>query len=571
MKMKKQIALLTTLTSACFYPLMLEANQAKTVNVMAPLEITNEAAWNTFQNQLYTAKNMGIDAVSVDVWWGKVEAAGDQNFDWTYYDKVVEKLENASLHWVPIISMHQCGGNVGDDCNIPLPNWIWTAYGSVNQNDLKYLSEQGNYSQETVSLWADDLVLPQYQQFLEAFESQYASKASMIDEVNISMGPAGELRYPSYNSHDTGTGYPTRGAFQAYGARAVTDFQNWSMTKYQNLAGINQAWSLSLTNINQVTPPSNADFFINQGDQFNTQYGKDFIRWYHESLVAHGKRMMDMAITSLDGALNNVELGFKIPGIHWKMGITDNTRRSAEMAAGLIPSDIDLTSRNTAHGYETILSLVESYKANPRSVILHFTALEMDNQNFAPQYSLAKDLVFWVAEGAADKGVVIKGENALAGGVATQTGWNNIENAFRYASYEGMTVLRIGDVTNGGTGQSRYSQFITNFKADTNQGSQAYVSFSCNNATTYLGQSVYAVGNIDALGNWQSAQGVKLDPANYPNWQGIVSVPANTQIDWKCVKREDTDASAGVEWQGGANNQITSGNLGQTVQSSANF
>jgi len=569
--MKKKIALLTTLTSACFYPLMLEANQAKTVNVMAPLEITNEAAWNTFQNQLYTAKNMGIDAVSVDVWWGKVEAAGDQNFDWTYYDKVVEKLENASLDWVPIISMHQCGGNVGDDCNIPLPNWIWTAYGSVNQNDLKYLSEQGNYSQETVSLWADDLVLPQYQQFLEAFETQYASKASMIDEVNISMGPAGELRYPSYNSHDTGTGYPTRGAFQAYGARAVTDFQNWSMTKYQNLAGINQAWSLSLTNINQVTPPSNADFFINQGDQFNTQYGKDFIRWYHESLVAHGKRMMDMAITSLDGALNNVELGFKIPGIHWKMGITDNTRRSAEMAAGLIPSDIDLTSRNTAHGYETILSLVESYKANPRSVILHFTALEMDNQNFAPQYSLAKDLVFWVAEGAADKGVVIKGENALAGGVATQTGWNNIENAFRYASYEGMTVLRIGDVTNGGTGQSRYSQFITNFKADTNQGSHAYVSFSCNNATTYLGQSVYAVGNIDALGNWQSAQGVKLDPANYPNWQGIVSVPANTQIDWKCVKREDTDASAGVEWQGGANNQITSGNLGQTVQSSANF
>lgn len=230
--MKKQIALLSVLGSACFYPLMLEANQAQSVNVMAPLDITNDAAWDTFQNQLYTAKSMGIDAVSVDVWWGKVEASGDQVFDWTYYDKVVEKLENAALHWVPIISMHQCGGNVGDDCNIPLPSWVWNSYGSVSANDLKYVSEQGNYSQETISLWADDLVLPQYQELLEAFEAQYASKANMIDEVNISMGPAGELRYPSYNSHDTGTGYPTRGAFQAYGTRAVADFQQWSLAKY---------------------------------------------------------------------------------------------------------------------------------------------------------------------------------------------------------------------------------------------------------------------------------------------------------------------------------------------------
>jgi hypothetical protein len=569
--MKKTIVVMGMLTSACLYPLMLEANQAGSVNVMAPLEISNEAAWDTFQNQLYTAKNMGIDAVSVDVWWGKVEASGDQVFDWTYYDKVVEKLENAALHWVPIISMHQCGGNVGDDCNIPIPNWIWQAYGSVNENDLKYLSEQGNYSTETVSLWADDLVLSEYQELLEAFELQYANKASMIDEVNISMGPAGELRYPSYNSHDTGSGYPTRGAFQAYGPRAVADFQTWSLAKYQDLTGINQAWSLSLTHLNQVAPPSNAEFFINQGDQFNTQYGKDFIRWYHESLVAHGKRMIDMAITALDGALVNVELGFKIPGIHWKIGETNNSRRSAEMAAGLIPSDIDLNASDTAHGYQTILSLVESYKTNARSVVLHFTALEMDNQNYSPQYSLAKDLVFWVAQGAAQKGVVIKGENALAGGVATQTGWNNIENAFRYASYAGMTVLRIGDVTNGGTGQSRYSQFITDFKADSDAGESAFVSFSCNNASTYVGQNVYVTGNLDVLGNWQAGDAVKLDAANYPNWQTIISVPKNTNIEWKCVKHEEANAQAGLEWQSGANNQVTSGGAGHTTQASSNF
>ena len=132
-------------------------------------------------------------------------------------------------------------------------------------------------------------------------------------------------------------------------------------------------------------------------------------------------------------------------------------------------------------------------------------------------------------------------------------------------------MLRIGDVTNGGTGQSRYSQFITDFKADTGTTDQAFISFSCNNASTYLGQSVYVVGDIAALGNWQISQAIKLDAANYPNWKASISVPANTQVQWKCVKREEQDASAGVEWQAGANNQVTSGNLGQTVQSSGSF
>jgi hypothetical protein len=36
----------------------------------------------------------------------------------------------------------------------------------------------------------------------------------------IGTGPAGELRYPSYDSHDSSSGWPNRGFFQAY-VRAV--------------------------------------------------------------------------------------------------------------------------------------------------------------------------------------------------------------------------------------------------------------------------------------------------------------------------------------------------------------
>lgn len=555
------------LAVACATSLPVWADQITSANVMAPLEMTSAAEWSDFQSRLYTAKSMGVDAVSVDVWWGKVESAGDQNFDWSYYDTVVSYIENAGLHWVPIMSFHQCGGNVGDTCNIPIPSWIWNHYSGVSANDLKYKSEQGNYASETVSLWADDLVLSEYAEFLEAFEARYGSKAGIIDEINISMGPAGELRYPSYNSHDSGTGYPTRGAFQSYGDRALTDFRNWAVDKYGSLSGVNQAWGTSLTSTGQINPPSDANYFINQGDQYNTAYGKDFIRWYHESLTAHGRRMLNNAIGALDGAFANTTLGFKIPGIHWKMGAQDNTRRSAEMAAGLIPSDVNLDSSSTAHGYSSIIGVAADYNTHPRDVVLHFTALEMSNDNNYPQYSLAQDLVFWVAEGAENQSVTIKGENALAGGVVSDAGWNNIENAFDYASYTGMTVLRVGDVTSGGTGQYRFGQFISNYKASTGGVTG---NFTCNNGSTYYGQSVYVVGNIPELGSWNAASAIKLDASNYPTWSGSIALPANTSVQWKCLKREESNPNAGVVWQSGSNNSVQTGSSG-SVSTSGSF
>jgi len=435
------------------------ADMAQSVNVMAPLEVSDYWA---FENQLATAKSEGASAVSVDVWWGKVEGAGDQQFDWGYYDDLFGRITNAGLDIVPIMSFHQCGGNVGDTCNIPIPGWIWSHFG-VPGSDLRYKSEQGNESWETVSLWADHLVVDEYREFMNAFENRYGYLAGDIDEINISMGPAGELRYPSYNSHDSNTGYPTRGAFQSYSAPAVDAFQDWAISKYGSLNGVNNAWGFGLTSKEDIQPPSNAQWFVDSGDQFNLQYGRDFTRWYHESLKQHGYNMMDTALAAFDGNFANIELGFKIPGVHWKMAATDNTRRSAEIAAGLIPSDLDLSSDSTGHGYESIMEVPAAYQYLSRGVVLHFTCLEMDNDPYGAGQSLAQDLVFWVSREAERQGVPIKGENALAGGATTDSGWDNIENAFNWASYSGLTVLRIGQVTTGGTGQYRFSRFIDNY------------------------------------------------------------------------------------------------------------
>ncbi|HDY7902015.1 TPA: cyclomaltodextrin glucanotransferase [Vibrio vulnificus] len=84
------------------------------------------------------------------------------------------------------------------------------------------------------------------------------------------------------------------------------------------------------------------------------------------------------------------------------------------------------------------------------------------------------------------------------------------------------------------------------------------VTFTCYNGYTNLGQSVYAVGSVAQLGNWAASGAVKLDPAQYPTWSATISVPAAQNMEWKCLKRDETNPALNVVWQSGANNQLSS-------------
>ena len=440
-------------------------NPGFTANVMAPLQITD---WAGFESQIQTAKEYGVDAVSVDVWWGQVETS-DNVFNWNYYDTVFAKVKAHGLKIVPIFSFHQCGGNVGDTCNIPIPSFLAAKYTgrvlggvTLDSQGLKYKSEQGHYSNETVQAWADPLVSGEYADFASAFAAHYAGTyAADLQEINVSLGPAGELRYPSYNGHDTGTGYPSRGALQSYSPLALADFRTSTMTKYGTLGAVNAAWGTNLTSTAQISPPTDGDTFFTSGAYRASTYGKDFIDWYNSALVTHGKTVLNAVSAALGSSFPGAALGYKVPGVHWAM-TNPAYPRAAEVAAGLVQTSVDMGADATGHGYARIVSLATQITTS-RPVILHFTCLEMSNNDTSPYYSRAQDLVFWVAKYAGTKGVTIKGENALAGGVATSAGWDNIVNAFDWAPYTGLTVLRVGDVASG-LGLSRYAAFIARYR-----------------------------------------------------------------------------------------------------------
>ena len=439
------------------------AYAATSYTVMAPLLVEDRDA---FRIQLSEAKEVGVNSVSVDVWWGLVEAKADQSFNWGYYDRIFADIAQAGLKIVPIMSFHQCGGNIGDDCDIPIPGWIWQHYQDkgLTENDLRYKSEYGNYSVETVSLWADAYVISEYQEFIQAFAEHFAHLAGFIAEVNISMGAAGELRYPSYNTHDGNlAGYPTRGSFQAYSSLAVNDFQQSMQAKYGDIAKLNSSWQTTYTSFDQLKPPFDGNEFIASGSYRRTAYGRDFIEWYHQSLMAHGRRMLDAAHDALNSSFGSIPVGYKVPGIHWKIGTNDMTARSAELAAGLIHSDWPYSESN-GYGYNNIVALAKHLGGRGRHVVLHFTALEMDDNPTHPSYSYAKTLVGWLGGEAKKQGVEIKGENALAQGVWHARGWHNIEEALRNHHYSGLTILRITEVTGDKLGRKKLENIIKTFE-----------------------------------------------------------------------------------------------------------
>jgi len=97
------------------------------------------------------------------------------------------------------------------------------------------------------------------------------------------------------------------------------------------------------------------------------------------------------------------------------------------------------------------------------------------------------------------------------------------------------------------------------------------VSFECANGSTNWGQSVYVTGNNNELGNWSPASALKLDPENYPTWNGTFTMPANASIEWKCIERSETDPESQLVWQPGANNLLQTGDSGATASTSGSF
>ncbi len=126
---------------------------------------------------------------------------------------------------------------------------------------------------------------------------------------------------------------------------------------------------------------------------------------------------------------------------------------------------------------------------------------------------------------------------------STPSGWCNL----------GRGVVR---AKSGNQGVNRPKVF--SFATETDPKVAAH--FVCDGLASKAGESVYVVGNVPVLGNWQPDKGVKLEPNGpFPRWtRTLEDLPPNASIEWNCVKRSDTTPSSSkIELQSARKNHFT--------------
>lgn len=482
--------------------------------VMGPLEKVDN--WSDFKKQLITLKNNGVYAITTDVWWGYVESEGDNKFDWSYYKTYGDTVRAAGLKWIPIISTHECGSNVGDSVNIPLPSWLWE---KDTADNMKFKDENGVYNKETLSPWWADTA-KQYDELYESFASNFSSYKDIIAKIYLSSGPAGELRFPSYNPS---TGW-SRGFLQCYTKAAKLDFQNAMKNKYDTISRLNSEWGTSLKSFEQVSPPTDGDNFFVNG--YKTTYGNDFLTWYQGVLIKHLSNIAIKAHNRFDPVFG-VAIGAKVSGVHWLMN-SPNMPHAAEYCTGY-------------YNYSTLL---DQFKKS--NLDLTFTCLEKEDSNpYNYPYSAPKSLVINIANLAREKGIKYFGENASDIYNNKKAYENCAEMLFNY-DFSGFTLLRLKNIVNyDGTPNAEMDHF-----ADILAIKPVPVTFTVNNVNLESDENLYLTGSRWEMANWST----EFYPLQFKNNNGSYTITTHLaeghNYEFKAIKKNN---NGNVIWQGSYN------------------
>ncbi|MCO5564804.1 hypothetical protein L7F22_018472 [Adiantum nelumboides] len=373
------------------------------VYVMLPLDSINPNS-NTVSRRramdasLLALKSAGVEGIMMDVWWGIVEREGPCQYNWDGYRELIAMVKKHGLKVQAVMSFHQCGGNVGDSCFIPLPKWVVE---EIDCNpDLAYTDKHGRRNYEYLSLGCDTLPVLKgrtpvqvYADYMRSFRDTFNDVlGDTIVEIQVGMGPAGELRYPSYPESDGTWRFPGIGEFQCYDKYTLSTLRAAAQAIGKPEWGLGGPCDAGCYN----NWPEDTDFFRREGG-WNSPYGEFFLGWYSNMLLAHGERILVAAESIFRDT--GVKLSGKVAGIHWHYGARSH------------PSELTAGYYNTRFrdGYLPIAQMFGRH-----GVVLNFTCIEMkDFEQPAEARCSPENLIKQVVLAARKASVPVAGENAL--------------------------------------------------------------------------------------------------------------------------------------------------------------
>ncbi|KAG2408444.1 Beta-amylase 3 [Vigna angularis] len=362
------------------------------VYVMLPLDtVTMGGSLNkprAMNASLMALKSAGVEGVMVDAWWGLVEKDGPLKYNWEPYVELVQMVQMHGLKLQVVMSFH----------HVPLPPWVQE---EISKNpDLVYTDRSGRRNPEYISLGCDSVPilrgrtpLQVYADYMRSFRDRFGDYlGSVIVEIQVGMGPCGELRYPSYPEANGTWRFPGIGEFQCY-----DKYMKASLAAAAEAIGKKEWGGGGPHDSGQYNQfPEDTGFFRREGT-WNTEYGRFFLEWYSGKLLEHGEKILVSAKGIFD--TSGVKLSGKVAGIHWHYRARSH---AAELTAGYY------NTRNN-DGYMPIARMLAKH-----GVVFNFTCMEMKDRE-QPDFANCspEGLVSQVKMATKTARAELAGENAL--------------------------------------------------------------------------------------------------------------------------------------------------------------
>jgi len=424
----------------------------KTVDVYVMLQLNAaEIPIDQLCKQMKQLKDVGVKGVMMDFWWSRVEKEPGY-YDWSDYEKIVLLAKELGLRMQCVMAFHTCGEADGDNFVVKLPHWVVEA--AKRTPGVFYEDEFGVKSEEYISIGSDlERILPgrslvkrtpieAYSGFFKDFKRHFKSYlGSTITEVQVGLGPCGELRYPGYAVSKWT--FPGIGAFQCYDPFLLGDYQRYARQK-----GIeNTVPPAKGTCGSYDSTPEETEFFKTDG-LYSTTEGRIFLEWYFSRLAEHGDRLLEAARTVFGP---EITLSCKVAGVHW---CYNTASRAAEATSGYYH----------ANGFDCYGKLSAMLKKHNATFL--FTCMEKKDKDEPSEGRCSpQSLVRETARSASLNGVKYGGENALE-----FKKWSFYRQIVKTAAqcqtlypdldYECLTLLRLDETLMKSSHINHLEQFI---------------------------------------------------------------------------------------------------------------
>jgi hypothetical protein len=222
-----------------------------------------EASLEAMEDLAPLARVLGFTAIESYVTWKRLEPRCEGEFDFRFYDAVVQRLAESELKWSPLLI-------VGS--GYALPEWFLKS-----EENRGFVCLEHGLTNAIQSIWA-----PGHRRHvtrvLQAFGGHY-EPMGVLEAVRLGpSGNYGESQYPA-----GGNWGPAAGSMHIHigwwagDVDGRADYRRWLRDRYANLGALNASWGTVFTRFEEVQPRLPAAM-LNKAERL------DFTQWYTDSM-----------------------------------------------------------------------------------------------------------------------------------------------------------------------------------------------------------------------------------------------------------------------------------------------